>query len=341
LRTGCLESSQGINTAEIGLSMNAKLKKVTAASFLIAVMFLLTPPSRAYVLQGRHVLDLMIEKLGTAESLLVSEKLVFYRMAAAADVQDPAAAQETLPPADAAGDDAAAGQPPQTAQEAAQMEETEFAGTLRYVFPRAFRSDARSPKTERIHVEVGGRGLTIVDGHIVTGAANRFDLFKDVLLYRSRESLAERLLQLGVDVSISSLGRFEDRIAFVLGANYPDDTANQLWVDKDTLLPLRLIIRGAFGAGNSDKAEMRYLTWWDIGGTQYPSRIEFYQGDTLVRVSQAQNFEENATFAGELFDIDHLEMMYPRAPAQPAASEAAEEPSEIQKAIDEFKRIFQ
>jgi hypothetical protein len=321
--------------------MNAILKKVTAASFLIAVMFVLTPPIQAYVLQGRHVLDLMIEKLGAAENLFVSEKLVSYRMAAAADTLDPAAAQDTLSPANAAGDDAAAAQPLQTAQEAPQMEETEFAGTLRYVFSRAFRSDAKSPKTERIHIEVGSRGLTIVDGHIVAGAANRFDLFKDVLLYRSRESLAERLLQLGVDVSISSLGRFEDKTAFVLGANYPDETANQLWVDKDTLLPLRLIIRGAFGAGNSDKAEMRYLTWWDIGGTQYPSIIEFYQEDTLVRVSQAQNFEENATFSEELFDIDHLEMMYPRAPLQPAAPEATEEPSEIQKAIDEFKRIFQ
>jgi hypothetical protein len=295
----------------------------------------------AYVLQGRHVLDLMIEKLGPAESLFVSERLVFYRMAAVVDEQDPATVKDTLPPANTAGDDTPATQQLETNQEALVMETLELEGSLRYVFSHAFRSDARSSNSERIHIAAGGRTLTIIDGNIVPDATNRFDLYKDILLYRSREALAERLLQLGVDVTISSLGRFEEKNAFVLGANYPDKTVNQLWVDKDTLLPLRLILRGAYGADNSDKVEMRYLIWWKIGETQYPSRIEFYQDDNLVRVSQAKNFEENASFPKELFDIDHLKMDYPRVPLQPIAPEAAEEPSEVQKTIEDFKRIFE
>jgi hypothetical protein len=148
-------------------------------------------------------------------------------------------------------------------------------------------------------------------------------------------------LQLGVDVSISSLGRFEDKNAFVLGAYYPNDTANQLWVDKDTLLPLRLIIRGVYGADNSDKVEIRYLIWWQIGESRYPSKIEFYQDENLVRVSQAINFEENAIFSEELFDVEHLKVVYPQAPLQPITPAEAEEPSEVQKAIEDFKRIFE
>jgi hypothetical protein len=293
------------------------------------------------VLQGKHVLDLVIEKLGPADSLFVTERLVIYRMAASFEKQEAGSIEDNQPSDGSATDISLASPRTVTDQQTLAMEELELECSLRYIFSRAFRSDTRSPDSERIHIAVGGRTLTIVDGYAVPDGANRFDLFKDVLLYRTRDGLADRLLQLGVDVSISSLGRFEDKIAFVLGAKYPDDTVNQLWIDKETLMPFRLIIRDDYGADVSDRIEIRYLIWWKIGETHYPSKIEFYQGEDLVRVSQAKNFEENATFSEELFDIVYLKTVYPQAPLQPAASEAVEEPSEIQKTIEDFKKIFE
>ena len=120
-----------------------------------------------------------------------------------------------------------------------------------------------------------------------------------------------------------------------------DETVNQLWVDKDTLLPLRLIIHSVYDADSSAKVEIRYLVWWKIGESRYPSKIEFYQGDNLARVSQAEKFEENAMFSEDLFDIEHLESIYPRATLEPIPSLGAEEPSEIQKTIEDFQRIFE
>jgi len=321
--------------------MNVYIKKMLIVFGSIAFLFFLICPLNAYVLQGRHVLDLMIEKLGPAESLFVTEKLVFYRMADAVNEQNPATDKITSSSENIAGDDTPAVQQIETGPEALEPETLEFEGTLRYVFSRAFRSDAISPNSERIHITVDGQTLTMIDNNIVPDAANRFDLFKDILLYRSREALAERLLQLGVDVYVSTLGRFEEKIAFVLGAQYPDESVNQLWVDKDTLLPLRLIIRGVYGADNSSKVEIRYLVWWKIGEIQYPSKIEFYQDDNLVRVSHAISFEENALFSEELFDIEQLKIVYPRAPLQPISPEADEEPSEVQKTIEDFKRIYE
>lgn len=317
--------------------MKDKIKN-TLVVFGSIVLLLSTSPLQAYVLQGRHVLDLMVEKLGPGESLLVTEKLVYYRMPAAADESGPGGADSDLSSENIAAPPAP---PLELRQHSLEPETVELEGTLRYVFSRAFRSDVRSSNSERIYVDVDGRSLTVIDNRIATDGVNRFDLFKDVLLLRSREALAERLSQLGVDPFVSSLGRFEDKIAFVVGANYPDETGNQLWVDKETLLPLRLIIRRVPGADHSSKVEIRYLIWWNIGETRYPSKIEFYQDDYLVRVSEAQNFEENAMFSEDLFDIDYLMSLYPREPLQPLAPEAAEEPSEIQKTIDDFKRIFE
>ena len=321
--------------------MNVKIKKTLIGFGSIAFLFWFLSSLNAYVLQGRHVLDLMIEKLGPAESLFVTEKLVFYRMADAVNEQNPATDKITSSSENIAGDDTPAVQQIETRPEALEPETLEFESTLRYVFSRAFRSDAISPNSERIHITVDGQTLTMIDNNIVPDAANRFDLFKDILLYRSREALAERLLQLGVDVNVSTLGRFEEKIAFVLGAQYPDESVNQLWVDKDTLLPLRLIIRGVYGADNSSKVEIRYFVWWKIGEIQYPSKIEFYQDDNLVRVSHAISFEENALFSEELFDIEQLKIIYPRAPLQPISPEAVEEPSEVQKTIEDFKRIYE
>ena len=322
--------------------MNLKIKKTLIFYCSLAILFFYAAPIHAYVLQGRHVLDLMVEKVGVSKSLFVPEKIVIYRLEAAISDRNMGQVDSIRQiPANSEAGIISETQSLEIREEVSEIETLEFEGTLRYVFSKAFRSDAKSINSERIQIAVGGRPLTIVDGHIEPAAANRFDLYKDILLYRSRESLAERLVQLGVDVSISSLGRFEDQIAFVLGANYPDDSVNQLWVDKDTLLPLRLILTGDDDTAGSGVVEVRYLIWWKIGQTQYPSRIEFYQDDHLVRVSQAKSFEENAIFSEDLFDIEHQRLRYPMASTPATVPESSEEPSEVQKAIEEFKRIFE
>jgi len=321
--------------------MNVYIKKTLGLFGAVAILLFFISPLQAYVLQGRHALDLMIEKLGPSESLFVSERLFHYAVATPTDEHGPGTIDPDLPSGDFTGLDEPPTQQIAQYREQTEPEALEFESTLRYVFSRAFRSDARSADSEHIHVSVDGRTLTIIDNNIVPDLVNRFDFFKDILLYRSREVLADRLLQLGVDLSITTLGRFEDKIAFVLGAKYPDESANQLWIDKDTMLPIRLIIRGVYGAENTDKVEIRYLVWWKIGETRYPSKIEFYQDDNLVRATQAQSFEENALFSEELFDIEYLETVYPRAAMQPIPPEVVEEPSEVQKTIDEFKRIFE
>jgi len=158
---------------------------------------------------------------------------------------------------------------------------------------------------------------------------------------RSRTDLAQRLLDLGVDVSISSLGRFEGQLAYVLGAQYPDETGSQIWFDKETFLPIRWIISGEDPSGESDTLEIRYLIWWKIGTSRYPSRIEFYQNGNLVRVNRAINLEENPTFPMELFDVEYLKSRFPRTPVQPIVPGEPDEPSEVEKTIEEFRRIFE
>ncbi|MGD2014814.1 MAG: hypothetical protein PVG84_13765, partial [Desulfobacterales bacterium] len=325
------------------VSMNAEYKKCLVFTSLVSILAVFVASTHAYVLQGPHILDLMVENLGKANSLFVSHKIIYYR-AGLVDDSEPLSPPSQLVPSYDAGDisDRWGQSESNFADGMAQVDETmELDGSLRFIFSQAFRSDARSNDSERIYIFSGGRSLTLIDGNSVPEAANRFDLYKDILFYHSREALVDRLLQIGVNVTVTSLGRFEEKIAFVIGAQYPDESVSQVWVDQKTFLPLRWIIHGVDPAGESDTLEFRYLIWWKTGKIRYPSRIEFYQDGHLVRVNQAINLEENPTFPKELFDIDFLKTAFPRAPVQPIVPGEPEEPSEVEKTIEEFRRIFE
>jgi hypothetical protein len=316
-------------------------KNFLAICLLILGTFFINSPAQAYVLQGLHLLDLMIEQLGEAKSLYVTQELTFYHIVSQTDIEtdEPQDEHQAL---DKAGIDLPADQRVQLDENVSLEEMLQLDETLRFYFPFAFRSDAKSSDSERIHVVSGDRSITIVDGSIVPAVTNRFDLYKDIFLYRTREDLSERLLQLGVDVSISSLGRFEGEIAFVLGAVYPDESVSQIWIDRDTFLPTRWIIRGNGQNFNSDILEVRYLAWWKSGPVRYPSRVEFYQDGKLVRVNQVKSFREGDEFSEDLFDIDDLRSIYPLEPEQPfVPGESEDEPSEVQKTIDEFRKVFE
>jgi hypothetical protein len=320
--------------------MNSKFKTALILYAAFTIFFELNLPARAYVLQGPHAIDLMIEKLGHAKSLFVSQKLIFHRIGSPVTAQQPLNSRDSNPSLDSTNNVFSA-QDLQPDESLVTQETQELEESLKFVFSRAFRSDATSPQSERIYIYKDKKDLTIIDGAIVPDAVNRFNLYKDLLLYRSRPALVERLFELGVDVSLSSLGRFEDKVAIVVGADYPDDSASQIWIDKETFLPIRWIIKGSNGYAASDTLEIRYNGWWKVGKTRYPSRIEFYQDGNLVRTSQAEKFEEDATFSETLFDIEHLKMVYPLESAQPIQSAGSEEPSEVQKTIEEFKRIYE
>ena len=83
-------------------------------------------PAAAYVLKGRHILDLMVKQFGKADRLRVSQKLI---------LKDNSTEQGPI----------------------------EFEEIVRYTFPDSFRSDTFSDSTKRVHVSSQGDAITIMD----------------------------------------------------------------------------------------------------------------------------------------------------------------------------------
>lgn len=284
--------------------MYRKTKK--SIFFLLSFVVLLWSfvPANAYVLQGPHLLELMTKNLGKTKSLFVSQKLILY-------------------------------------DDSFEDGKIELIETLKYIFPEKFRSDIVSKNSKRIHVVSKGRSLTVIDGKTVAGLETIFDRYKDIILYNSRSALVQRLAHLGINVSVSSLGRFQNKPVYVLGAQYPDESVSQIWLNKETFRPFRWIINSKKPGGRRDFLEIRYSKWRKISKIWYPMHIEFYQDDSLIRMIEVDEIKVDPGISAGLFDINRLKSTYPQDTQGLSKQRQPDELSEVQKMIEEFKKIYE
>jgi hypothetical protein len=363
--------------------MTADLKKVAGTVVSLVLTALFPAILQPYVLQGPHIIQLMTEKLGQAQSLSVSQRVIFYNVApppqvgsspdAEGDMQpvltgpdhrqampshDEAEVREpdspgkndspdevggpvNLPGVDPAVSDHPLSSP--TLPEAIQPETIQLEESLKYLFSEAFRSDIVSELNRRVFVSNQGQTITVIDGVISDAAESKFHVYKDLLLFRSRETLSERLSNLGIDISVSSLGRFDGRLALVVGAEFPDQTVPQMWVDKETFEPLGIIVFEEKSPYSDQTVflQIRYSNWQQIGKINYPMRIEFIQDDVLVRAIEVDDYQINPGFSKDVFDIVRLRSEYAEREKTPDRNGESEGLSEVQKTIEEFKKIFE
>ncbi len=226
-----------------------------------------------YILPARQILTFMIRKLGSGQTLVIEQKTVLY---------DPAR------------------------EEAVK----EFKETLYYGYPDRFRSEVSTGKMEQLLVASGDDAVLVLDGKMMKETGTGFDHFKDLLLYTKTDVLVDRLVQLGIDMEVVSLGRFEEKIAYVIGAKYPDESISQVWIEKDSFRPLRLLL----GNGHSDDVPTREIQYADFRlfgqGKHYPGRILFLENGKLVRMHVMETFTSDPTISEDLFDIGHLRRLY-------------------------------
>jgi outer membrane lipoprotein-sorting protein len=266
-----------------------------------------TNTANGYVLEGHQVLTLMAGKLSGVKSLRVDQQVT---------VEDPAISGEPV-----------------------ALDET-----LSFLFPGNFRSDILHQDTRRIHVVSQGQTLTVVDSKITGASEGHYDQYKDLLLYHSDYMLQKIMYMHGVDVGITSLGRLGDQIVFVIGANYPDESVSQVWVDKEQFFPLRwLSVRPGKGpSAEDDRWEFVYSNWQKVDGAYYPFKIETFHNRQRIRLIRVIKADANAILDAELFNIAHLQSTYQmqEMPA-PKQVQSPSEVDEVQRTIDEFKKKFE
>lgn len=279
------------------------IKKILFIFSLAVSTFLWSVPSGAYVLPGPQLLELMTREMGKVDSLVISQRLVL-----------------------ANGRESASG------------------GSLRemlsYRYPRSFRLESHSENIHRIFLFVDSETLEIAGNQRVPERENIWDRYTNLLFYRSGELLTERLRLTGIDVMVSSLGRFEGKPCYVLGAQYPDPASPQIWIDKDTFLPFRWLVPESSPGKRGQIVEFRFLDWQKKRKAWYPMHVQIMEGKSPGREIYVEGLEVNSTLDGSLFDIGILKKRYPvSATLRPNPVEPVPR-SDIQKTIEDFKKRY-
>lgn len=252
---------------------------------LFALLSLSLPlPAEAFVPKGDHILALMTGKPARAKSLSVTQVL---EIPAEAGLERPATQEDP--------------------------ENEVFPEKAYYRFPGLFRSQMAAEGVARDHLFHSEGHATYLNGERVEGVEAAMDRYKDLILYRDRETLSRHLSFLGVDTTVSSLGRFQGDVHFVLGARYPDPEPPQVWVDRNTLLPVRWIT-------GEHNLEIHYLNWRKFGKSWYPGQIAFHVEEVLVRRIRVESVAVDLKVSDDLFRMEILDQKPPAEAARPATA---------------------
>lgn len=231
---------------------------------------------QGYVLPGKQVLDLMAQKRIAPQTLEVQQ------------------AVSQLP------------------LDGAPLAATALRETVNFSYPDRVRTDTVGTNYRRVSIRTAQDRLVVVNGQIYTGPPERFEAYKEILLIETRRAMEAYLLQLGLDLNRTSLGRFEDDYCFVIGAVYPDESAAQLWVQKDTFRPLRLILPPSVLSPQEGLLDVRFRDWGQIEGAAYPMLIQIFRKHQLYREMRVENLRVDPVQDPLLFDTGGLRNKLPQ-----------------------------
>lgn len=265
-----------------------------------------------YVIEGFKILQLFAQQVGRADTLLVNQRVVTYVF--------------------------------NERTRAHQAEEI-----VRYNFPNIFRTDLTEEGHRRFFLAENDQSLTVVNDQVDMQAEIELDLYHYLLLHHRSNTLARFLETYGIDTSISSLGKFERKVAFVIGTQYPNEDHSQLWIDKENQLPMRWLLvslsrpQAANGDPGLDRLEFRFSLWRKFDTLYYPMRVDILNNGVLLRENRVDSVEVNAELDKAAMDIDQQKERYPQAKPDQVWDDPYEEDrtDDIQKTIDDFKKKFE
>jgi len=268
--------------------------------FLIILLLCIPITAQAYIMPAKQMIEKMIKYVGSTETLSVVHSFTLYNQQI--DNQ------------------------PLTLNE-----------SVIYRFPKSMHSEILMNDKQKLHVCSDKGSVTIIDGIVSEESQTTFDLYKYLLLERSESSIKRRLNASGINYDISSYGKFEKKAVYVIGANFPDMSVPQLWLEINTFRPCRWIITpDTF----QQSLEIVFKDWKEISkDVWYPKDIKYIQNNNLLVEIQLKSLKVNPEITNDLFDVSYYRQMYPSAKVYDSPYET--DMDEVQKTIRDFQRAFE
>ena len=185
-----------------------------------------------------------------------------------------------------------------------------------FLAPEGMRNEVELPEGPRVHIVTGKRRIVQEQGKAQPAGRGRQSLLTDPMVVHflaagppiDRAPLTERLERdlkaLKVDLDVVSYGRFDGRVAYIIGAKPWETDRPQVWLDKDTLFLLRVVqVEPGAGEGRVLRRELRLLGYGSPeGGSWFPKVIEEWEGERLVKRSLTREVDKNEPLDKALFE---------------------------------------
>jgi hypothetical protein len=283
---------------------------------LLALLLGWAPAAHAFVMEAGQILELSTQAMGRIQGLELDEKVLDCFAATDGKALDSRLLLSAKGPAGEPAFEPAALTPVENESAASlPLPEGCFAVECKtkYRFNSSFSEECLVDGQRRKAVFTQGGMAKVFGDELVAEFEGVLDLYKKPLLYRDADMLLGRLKLAGVDTSVRSLGRFEGKTAFVIGAQYPDESSPQLWIDKESFLPLRWIVTREVPGQPDMSLEFRYQDW-EAALTRrgreptgfFPKRILFIYGGRIVKERVVKSMAPNPAFARGDFDLESL-----------------------------------
>ncbi len=312
--------------------------------FVFAAVAVLAIPisAHAYVPPAEQILSFMVKALGSARGLSINQTVILY----------PEVEKEVLKSTDEYQPPPEERQVPDQNQIDTQQAPpdkpvgVELEGTILYKFPSRFREEISGVDGQSILVVSPTGTAKVVGAQLTSESEDQYDLFKDILLYRNPKMLMFRLSLSGVDVEVCSLGRWNGRIAYVIGAQHPDESPPQVWIDKETFLPLRFITTRTVQGMTHEGLEVHYENWQGLvlkegkkPRHKYPARIVFIQDDRIISERIMTSYTLNPLLLNSRFDAARIKDSYEPSPFLMEERSLSLELEEVREVMEEFDRM--
>jgi outer membrane lipoprotein-sorting protein len=156
---------------------------------------------------------------------------------------------------------------------------TPLDGRLYLAAPDRFRLDATTPRGRIYEVSMGGSKSTLTEGSTRTEVARTPHPLVSLFLGGNASTFAS---ERRIDTGLVTLARSGRHICWVIGAKPGDTSVPQLWVDKETFLPIRLSLTE--GEGDARRVIEWRFSGYDLVDAQgaFPRTLELRVGGVRV-----------------------------------------------------------
>ena len=176
---------------------------------------------------------------------------------------------------------------------------------------RGFRAEIKTQTGDKIYVTDGRSAIMVVNGKIVGEDVFDGTFLQLFLSRREKEENQQALRRIGIEDSSVSLGRMEGRVVIIIGAAPGDLSKPQIWVDKETLLPLRFIGTDYFYRNGAFVIQDLSDHFQADGAVWLPRVARSFMKSVLIRTSIVLRTQTNLSIPDAFFDIAHIRASYP------------------------------